>query len=280
MLLGLLMPKHYRAMNIRGRIVGEIIGTYLLVFFGCSSVATAVLFGAQVGIFQIAMVWGIGLSLAIFLTAGMSGAHLNPAMTITFAVFGGFSWKYVPIYILSQAIGAFVAAATIYLLFFPYFGIYEESLGVIRGEVGSEATAMIFGEFFPDPGGKPIDPSLLTSATFRSGFLAEFLGTALLSFGIFGIIDPVRKKMIGRSAPIAIGGLLVVLISLFAPLSQGGFNPARDFAPRLFASLAGWGDIPFVTNGQGWWLVYIIAPILGALFGAFAYKRLMATSLV
>lgn len=263
-------------MSVKQGFWGELLGTYLLVFFGCTSVATAVLFGAQVGILQVALVWGIGLTIAITLTGNLSGAHLNPAMTIAFAAFNGFPWRRIWMYFLAQFLGAFLAAATIFALFYPYFEIYEQRIGVVRGEAGSEASAMIFGEYFPNPGGKPLAPELKTPATFLSAILAELLGTALLSFGIFGFIDPIRKQAMGRAIPLAIGGLLTVLISLFAPLSQAGFNPARDFAPRLFSALAGWGHVPFSANGQGWWIVFIIAPVAGALLGGFLYKKIMS----
>src|SRR5215216_1236810 len=96
-------------MNARWRswVVGEFFGTFLLVFFGCGSVATAVLTGAQVGIFQVAIVWGIGIATAIYLTGSLSGAHLNPAVTISLAASAGFPWRNVSKYIGAQFAGAF-----------------------------------------------------------------------------------------------------------------------------------------------------------------------------
>src|SRR5882672_4611244 len=91
--------------------VGEFFGTFLLVFFGCGSVAAAVLTGAQVGIFQIAIVWGLGIATAIYLTGSMSGAHLNPAVTLTLAAFEDFPWRRVPGYWTAQWLGAFAASA-------------------------------------------------------------------------------------------------------------------------------------------------------------------------
>ena len=98
-----------RTPKVPAWVVGELIGTFLLVFFGCGSVATAVLTSAQVGIFQVAIVWGIGITTAIYLTASLSGAHLNPAVTVAFAVWADFPWKKVPGYILAQFAGAFIA---------------------------------------------------------------------------------------------------------------------------------------------------------------------------
>src|SRR5687767_5586170 len=97
--------------------IGEFLGTFLLVFFGCGSVATAVLTGAQVGIFQVAIVWGLGIATAIYLTASLSGAHLNPAVTIAFAACGRFQGRQVGKYIVAQFAGAFVASVAIYFLY-------------------------------------------------------------------------------------------------------------------------------------------------------------------
>src|ERR1700750_859385 len=94
--------------TLPGWFVGEFFGTFLLVFFGCGSVAAAVLTGAQVGIFQVAIVWGLGIATAIYLTGSISGAHLNPAVTIGLATWGKFPWRHVFRHIVAQFIGAFV----------------------------------------------------------------------------------------------------------------------------------------------------------------------------
>src|SRR5271169_5238907 len=98
-------------------VIGELAGTFLLVFFGCGSVCTAVTTGALVGVFQIAIVWGLGIATAIYLTAALSGAHLNPAVTISLAVWGDFPKSRVPGYLAAQLAGAFVSAATLYVIF-------------------------------------------------------------------------------------------------------------------------------------------------------------------
>src|SRR5277367_2814590 len=96
-------------------VIGEFIGTFLLVFFGCGSVCAAVTTGAQVGIFQVAIVWGLGIALAIHLTAALSGAHLNPAVTISLAIWRGFPGRLVFGYIATQFIAAFVSASVLYV---------------------------------------------------------------------------------------------------------------------------------------------------------------------
>src|SRR4051812_39967777 len=130
-------------------LVGEFFGTFLLVFFGCGSVAAAVLTGAQVGIFQVAIVWGIGIATAIYLTGALSGAHLNPAVTCALATCGGFPARRVMPYIATQLAGAFVAAAVLHAVFSGPLAAYEVAHNIVRGAPGSEASALIFGEFFP-----------------------------------------------------------------------------------------------------------------------------------
>lgn len=245
----------------------EVLGTFVLVLFGCGSVATAVALGAPVGLFQVAIVWGLGLSLAITLTGPHSGAHLNPAITIAFAVWTDFPRNRVPGYLGAQFLGAFLAAIAVYLLFGPAIAVFESTHDIVRGAKGSEASAMIFGEFFPNPGGVSWTEETRPSVGPPQAMLAEFLGTALLALGIFALTAEGNPFRSGRLTPLAIGLLLTVLICLFAPLSQAGFNPARDFAPRLFSAFAGWGGYAFSANGMGWLVVYMVAPVFGAVAG-------------
>lgn len=256
--------------------LGELLGTFLLVFFGCGSVAAAVAMQAQVGIFQVAIVWGFGVSVAILLSGSASGAHINPAITLAFAAFRNFPWKRVPIYLTAQFLGAFLAAVAVYGIFGGGIELFEQSTGIIRGDQGSEASAMIFGEYFPNPGGAPLQEVAREHIGLTHALLAEFAGTALLAFAVFGFTDPKNKVIKPEHVPFAIGATLTVLISLLAPISQGGFNPARDLAPRVFSSLAGWGSLPFELNGHGWLTVYVIAPIVGSLTGAFLQKVLLS----
>ncbi|MCX6908887.1 MAG: aquaporin, partial [Verrucomicrobia bacterium] len=135
---------------------GEFFGTFLLVFFGCGSVCAAVTTGAQVGVFQVAIVWGLGIATAIYLTGALSGAHLNPAVTVSMAVWSDFPKTRVLPYIVTQLLGAFVASVVLYFVFGDALRAYEQTNKIVRGAPGSEASAMAFGEFFPSPAGKPL----------------------------------------------------------------------------------------------------------------------------
>jgi len=254
-------------MPLRIEFLGEVLGTFLLVFFGCGSVCTAVTTGALVGVFQVAIVWGLGIAIAIYLTGGLSGAHLNPAVTISLAVYRKFpAWKIVP-YIAAQVLGAFLASAILFLIFSDAIGSYEKNHGITRGIEGSEASAMVFGEYFPNPAGKPLTMEARQVMPMWRAFTAEVIGTGILLLVILGVTDERNTSFPKMLAAPAIGLTVTILICILGPLTMACFNPARDLGPRLFSLFAGWGEIPFSANGHGWFLVYCVAPILGGLWG-------------
>ncbi|MES2309082.1 MAG: MIP/aquaporin family protein [Verrucomicrobiota bacterium] len=250
--------------------VGEFFGTFILVFFGCGSVVTAVLTGAQVGIFQVAIVWGLGIATAIYLTGALSGAHLNPAVTICLSVWKSFPKKRIVPYIFAQFLGAFIAAAVLFFIYSDALNDFEQTHDIVRGTPGSEASAMIFGEYFPNPRGQALS-SVPSITTPLKAFTTEVIGTAILLLVILCATDEKNKNRPQILTAATIGLTVTLLISLLGPLTMACFNPARDFGPRLFSSLAGWKEIPFTANGWGWLNVYILAPIVGGLFGGALY---------
>lgn len=259
-------------MKIPAWITGEFFGTFLLVFFGCGSVAAAVLTGAQVGIFQVAIVWGLGIATAIYLTGALSGAHLNPAVTCALATCGNFPARRVLPYIAVQCAGAFAAAAVLHAVFAGPLAAFETANAIVRGAPGSEASAMIFGEYFPNPGGKPFTDEMRARVSPGAAFLVEALGTAILMLVIFAVTDERNAGRPRELTAATIGLTVTLLISLLAPLTQAGFNPARDLAPRIWSALAGWGGVPFTANGWGWLTVYVLAPLAGGQVGGILYR--------
>src|SRR5450432_1848020 len=252
--------------------IGEFFGTFLLVFFGCGSVCAAVATGAQVGVFQVAIVWGIGIATAIYLTGSLSSAHLNPAVTIAAAAWSRFPARLVIPYIVVQMVGAFAAAAVLYFLFGGAIAAYESKHGIVRGREGSEATAMVFGEYFPNPGGKALTDEARATMTPGRAFGAEVVGTAILLLVIFCATDDRNATRPQILTAATIGLTITLLISLLSPLTMACFNPARDLGPRIFSALAGWRGVPFTANGLGWLTVYIVAPIVGGLLGGGIYR--------
>jgi glycerol uptake facilitator protein len=251
----------------------ELIGTFILVFLGVGSVHVAVLTGALQGLWQVAVVWALSVSLAIYATAALSGAHINPAITLAFAVYRRFSWRKVVPYIAAQLVGAFTAAATLNALFAGLLSRFERARQIVRGQPGSELSAMVYGNCFPNPAVIGVTPEAIMSVSVTQAMLAEGIGTAFLVFFVFSLTEvrnPDRPE--GGLVPAFIGLGAAAIICVVAPLTQAGLNPARDFGPRLFAWLAGWGSVAIPGPRGGFFTVYILAPLLGALVGAAVYQ--------
>jgi glycerol uptake facilitator protein len=277
-------PEHSSAgPSLLQLVSAEALGTFLLVLFGCGAVHTAVLTGAQSGLWQVAIVWGVAIMLAIYTVGGISGAHINPAITLALTIWGRHRWSLVVPYIVAQLIGAFAAAAVLFGLFSSFLTAKEMEKSVNRGEPGSIVTAMCYGEYFPNPGAIAAAPGTYDPAahaslrglfTHAQAVWAEIIGTAILAMVVFAVTDDGNR---GRPpvglAPVFIGLTVSALISILAPLTQACFNPARDFGPRLFAYLAGWGKVAIPGLAEPWWLtVYIVAPIAGAIVGGMIYQ--------
>lgn len=253
-------------------VVGEFFGTFLLIFFGCGAVCAAVSTGAQSGVFQVAIVWGLAIATAIYMTDPLSGAHLNPAVTAAMVVWAKFPIGRAVGYVVTQVAAAFVAAAVLYGIFGGALREHERKEGITRGAPGSEATAMVFGEYFPSPGGKPLTPAARERMSHGAAFGAEVVGTAMLLLVIFCVTDRRNPAKPAILTPATIGLTVTMLISLLGPLTMACFNPARDFGPRLFSALTGWGSVAFNTNGMGWLTVYVVAPTLGGVLGGGLHK--------
>ena len=257
--------------------MAETIGTFLLVLFGCGSVIVSLMTGSQLGLLGVAAVWGFAVSLAIYVTQTMSGAHLNPAITISMVLYRRETFqakKSVP-YICAQVTGAILAGATLYALFYNVILAFEQSHHLIRGADGSQLSAMIFGEYFPNPGLYGTDAAASSQISVFGACVGEAIGTALLAFAVFSLTDkknPVSEK--NHVVPVVIGLTVSIIIIIIAPLTQAGLNPARDLGPRLFSYLAGWNSIAIPGPRGGFFTVYIASPILGAITGGGIYSLL------
>ena len=207
--------------------LGEFLGTFILTLFGCSCVACAVLFSEYVSIFQVGLTWGIGVTLAIYLTRYLSCAHLNPAVSVAMVLAGRMRASKLPAYLVAQLAGAIVAGVMLYVLFAPSITNYEALHNIVRGTEASVDTARMFGEFYPNPGDSVAVVSL-PLAMFAEGF-----GTFLLALFIFCLTEGCN---VGRPSeplqPLFIGLTVASIIFFIAPLTQAGLNPARDAGRR------------------------------------------------
>jgi glycerol uptake facilitator protein len=258
----------------------EAVGSYILCFFGPGSIAVAVLVAGYSGLWQVASVWGFGIALAIYAVGAISGAHLNPAVTVAMAIFrkGAFPASRIVPYVAAQMVGGLLAACTLLMLFNPTCRAFEAKHDppIVRGEMGSQLSAMWFGEYFPNPALYGTDQAACAQVTPPRAFFAEALGTAFLVFFIFALTDQRNRAApdTSRMTPFFVGFAVAIIIAIIAPLTQAGLNPMRDLAPRLVAYLAGWGRIAIPgPRGCEWWL-YIVAPLVGGPVGAAVHQAL------
>lgn len=240
----------------------EFFGTFILITFGVGVVAQVVLSGKTAGEhLSINIGWGIAVVMGIYVAGGISGAHLNPAVTLAVACFRQFPWSKVLPYTLAQVAGAFVASALVY-------GTYYEALndfdGGQRQVIGGNSTAGIWATY----------PSMFKNgarlSTFPGGFVDQVVGTALLVALVFALSDTRNMAPQANLAPIGVG-LIVFVIGMTYGYNAGyAINPARDFGPRLFTYLAGWGPEVFTVYNHWWW-VPIVGPLIGGVIGGLLY---------
>lgn len=252
---------------------GEMLGTFLLVLIGTATVAAAVLFNAHVGLLQVAVVWGVGVTLAIYSTRHLSRAHLNPAVSLAMVLMARLPAKRLPWYWAGQLLGGVLAGVVVLTLFGGTISGYEATHGIVRGAPESVQTAMIFGEYFPNPG---FAASGLEVSRGVAMF-GEALGTFVLVMVIFLLTEGCNPGRPAEGlAPVFIGACVTAIIAFLAPLTQCGINPARDFGPRLVAWLAGWDSVAIPGPRGGFFLVYILAPLIGGAVSAVAFRFVVA----
>eukprot|EP00466_Bigelowiella_natans_P011387 jgi/Bigna1/89694/estExt_fgenesh1_pg.C_540003 len=303
------LPIFLRKLRWRYRtILSEFFGTFLLMALGLGVCAQVTLFGAGGGAainvhfgkafiglfnktdrFRIVYValpllsplpsalnksgWGLAVALAVYTTGGVS-AHLNPAVTLTFALFRGFPWDQVIPFWIAQISGAFIAAGAVYLDFKERLELFEARSGQESREIGAthSPTAAMFATF---PG---------EGISLQAAFFDEFFTTALLLAFIFALDDQRNVAPKANMGPFLVGMVVFALCMSFSSVSGLAMNPARDLGPRIFISLVvwdrsrplavgayGWGSGAFYADDNYWW-VPVIAPFLGGPVGALMYE--------
>lgn len=238
--------------------IGELIGTFILVFIGCGTVGMNVVYGFFPELWQIALMWGGGVALAIYLVRPICPAHLNPAVSVGMRIMNGISSKEMIVFIIFQFLGAFIAGESLFCLFSEGITNYEIEQNMLRNSEQGREVAKMFGEFF--------------SVSHLEAIFFEGIGTFCL-MTIILLTSLVPKKRASYN-PVLIGLGLALLIVWIAPFTQAGFNPARDFGPRIVAFLNGWEWIAFDPTPIKSLLVYILAPIVGAAISVLIWIQL------
>lgn len=255
-------------------VFAEFLATFALVTFGNGSIAQAVLsqnrsvpedhnirapaLGTEM---SINVGYGVGVMVGAYIAIGVTGAHMNPAVTLAMALRGKTCWLKVLPYWIAQFLGAVFSSAVVY-------GVYIDALKSFHqcNPYSTPCTATIFATY---------PQSYLSLA---NGFLDQTVGTFLLLLGIFAICDSENSGVRKGVQPLMIGFLLWGIGVSFGFNCGYAINPARDFGPRVFTALAGWGKEVFVCsdcNIQQWWWVPIIAPMIGASLAALSYWLLI-----
>ncbi|WP_026907153.1 MIP/aquaporin family protein [Paucisalibacillus globulus] len=227
----------------------ELVGTMILIVFGGGVVATSVLNkskGNGAGWVLITLGWGLAVTFAVYAVGSVSGAHVNPAVTLGFASVGDFPWEKVPTYISAQIIGAFIGAVIVYFAFLPHWRETKD-------------TSTKLAVFSTDPAVRSPLSNLVT----------ELIGTFVLVLGLLFIgINDFTEGL----NPLVVGLLIVAIgMSIGGPTGYA-INPARDLGPRIAHAL-----LPIPGKGSSDWgyaWVPVIGPILGGIFGAFFYKAI------
>jgi glycerol uptake facilitator protein len=246
--------------------LAEYFGTMVLILLGCGSVAMVVLFGSNPpipgevvkgGYTNICLGWGLAVTFGIYIAGSISGAHLNPAVTLAMAATKRMPWSKVPHYIIAQFLGAFTGAALVFADF------HAKWLGV---DPQLAHSAGILCTFPAVPG-------------FWPGFFDQVVGTAILLGLILAVVDKLNAQPGANMSPFIIGLVVVAIGISFGGMNGYAINPARDLGPRLFSVMAGFQNNG-LTSGPSVWLPPVLGPIVGGLLGAFAYDLFIGRALV
>jgi glycerol uptake facilitator protein len=249
---------------LRSALIGEFLGTALLIVLGDGVVAGDVLLNKTSDKMMITTAWGLAVALAVYLSGRLSGGHVNPAVTLALASRGAFPRSRVLPYWGAQLAGAFIGAAIVYADYAEAFRSFERGEQLIRG-------AMAGGKLVgPAAGGAGVFATYPAFDAPWGNFLSEFLATAVLLLGVRALTDRRNAAPGGYLEPLALGALVWAIGLSLGGLTGYAINPARDFGPRLASALLGWGPAVFQSHGGYFWIP-IVAPLAGGLVGIFLY---------
>ncbi|MFG3599871.1 MIP/aquaporin family protein [Micromonospora chersina] len=248
------MTQRVKVPGLVGELAAEFAGTAILILFGVGVVAQVA--AAGTGEFDsIAWAWGLGVTLGVYVAGRISGAHLNPAVTVALAVFKGFSWRKVLPYALAQTAGAFVAALIIRWNYSEVLSRFDPGL-TIKSQ----------GVFSTLPG---------AGVTEWGALRDQIIGTAILLFLVLAVTDARNSLPGGNLAPLIVGLIVVAIGMAFAANAGYAINPARDFGPRLASFLTGYETAFQDASGYPYFWVPIVGPLVGGVIGAGLYELIV-----
>lgn len=262
-----------------GEVLAEFLGTFVLICFGDGVVAmtvaalpgsgrtqnaTTFFLGASDWLL-IAWGWAFAVAFGVYVAGGVSGAHINPAVTVAFAVRRKFPWNKVGPYIAAQVVGAFAGAALVYAVYWQAIDAFNKASKTTREGAGGVATYSIFATF----------PAPYFAGSNWGPLLDQVVGTAFLVMFVVAVIDLRNTAVKANLGPLMIGFVVAAIGMSFGANAGYAINPARDFGPRLFAWFAGWGDtaLPGTVAGSFSWYFWvpIVGPLIGGVIGVLLY---------
>jgi glycerol uptake facilitator protein len=257
-----------------GDLWAEFFGTFILICFGDGVVA---MLWALVGSGRsaagplsssgdwllITWGWALAVCFAVYVTGGISGAHLNPAVTLALAIRKQHPWRRVPGFWAAQVIGAFVGAALVFLVYNNAINHFDQVHHIVKGTSASVATYSTFATF-PAPYFHNVLGPLID----------QIVGTFFLVLFICAVTDEYNSPIGANLAPFIVGMIVMAVGISFGANAGYAINPARDFGPRIFALVAGWGKVAFPGNYgniNDYFWIPIIGPLVGGGIAAFMY---------
>ncbi|MFE9169669.1 MIP/aquaporin family protein [Streptomyces kebangsaanensis] len=276
----LLSPSRLRRRGgLWGECMAEFLGTFVLIAFGCGSVAVAVAAlpgsgrtsGPTTNLISsgdwllIGWGWAFAVALGVYVAGGVSGAHINPAVTLAFAVRRKFPWAKVVPYWIAQVVGAFAGAALVYGVYHDAISAFDQAMKAPKTNGHTLASFSIFATF----------PAAYFHGGYWGPLVDQIVGTAFLVMLIAAIIDLRNMAVKANLGPLVIGFVVAAIGFSYGANAGYAINPARDFGPRLLTYAVGWGDLAFpgsqAGSFSGYWWIPIVGPLVGGVVGVLVY---------
>ncbi|MDQ0991977.1 MIP/aquaporin family protein [Streptomyces sp. V3I7] len=276
----LISPSRLRSRGgLLGECLAEFLGTFVLTMFGCGVVATAVValpgsgrtegpttfFLAAGDWLLITWGWALAVVFAVYVAGGVSGAHINPAVTLAFAVRRRFPWAKVLPYWFSQLVGAFTGAALVYAVYHDAISAFDLVVKAPKTNGHTVASFSIFATF----------PAPYFHGGIWGPLLDQIVGTGLLVMLVVALIDLRNLPVQSNLGPLLTGFAVAAIGMSFGANAGYAINPARDFGPRLFTWVAGWGALAFPGTEAGafsdYWWIPVVGPLIGGVLGVLVY---------
>ncbi|MEU0050062.1 MIP/aquaporin family protein [Streptomyces sp. NPDC006184] len=285
----LVKPSRLRSRGgLLGECLAEFLGTFVLISFGCGVVAMAVaalpgsgraattttIFLAAGDWLLITWGWAMAVMLGVYVAGGVSGAHLNPAVTLAMALRRGFSWAKVVPYWFAQVVGALTGAALVYLVYHSAINAFDSASKGPKTGGHTLATFSIFATF----------PAPYFHGGVWGPLIDQIVGTAFLLMLIAAVIDLRNQAVKANLGPLIVGFVVAAIGMSYGANAGYAINPARDFGPRLFTYAAGWDGLAFPGTVPGafsaYWWIPILGPLVGGAIGILIYDLFIGDVLV